>query len=196
MKLPLFQLYPLPPVLPVGITENSLALFLRRAWLLLLCSLQSGVYIHCWDSSWICSSPGWAVLALCLSLYDRCSKHLIVFVAVGWTHSSLSVFLVVSPQLDPVLQMSHQCWVGDHLLQPAGNAFPDASQDAAGYLCHKVPLLAHVQDYFWPCNMLGHGELCAWHWAHWNQKCFRWFCRRIFIINMWSLEANSGGRFL
>lgn len=47
-----------------------------------------------------------------------------------------------------VLQMFlTQCWVQikDNLLQPAGNALPNAARDATGLLCHKGMLLVDVQ---------------------------------------------------
>lgn len=82
---------------------------------------------------------------LCLYSYDRCFCSLIIFVALHWTHSSMSVSLW---KLDPeLLWWPHKCWAEgkDHLTQPAGNTpTPNAAQDSMG-LCCKGMLLAHVQ---------------------------------------------------
>lgn len=52
-----------------------------------------------------------------------------------------------NPELDPVLQILHHCWteVKNHLLLPAGNAFPSAAQEAFGLHCHMGALMTHVR---------------------------------------------------
>lgn len=48
--------------------------------------------------------------------------------------------------------MSYQCWIQgkDHISQPAGSAFSDASPEADGHLCHKGALLDPVQlSFYW-----------------------------------------------
>lgn len=67
---------------------------------------------------------------LSLSLFDRCSKPFMVFVAFFWTQSTecMSLFNTTGPSTP---QKFHQCEVGrnDPLALPAANAFPPAAQD-------------------------------------------------------------------
>lgn len=62
---------------------------LRTSWLYSLCTLPSDIYTHRWDST-VASLPQAEVAGLCLSSSLRCSRPLIFFIALCWTHSSKS----------------------------------------------------------------------------------------------------------
>ena len=85
-----------------------------------------------------------------LSSHERCSSPQIIFVALLWTRSNISMSRLCweAPELDTVLQVgSHQSGVeGQNLLaRPAGHVSLDASQDMAGLLGCERSLPDHVQ---------------------------------------------------
>lgn len=67
----------------------------------------------------------------------------IVFVALPWTYSSMSLSVLL---LGTALQMYLTTAVGErkNLLQSAGNASPNTAQDAVGLLCHKGTFLTSL----------------------------------------------------
>lgn len=75
--------------------------------------------------------------------YDR--NPIIISVAFCWTVTSKSIFLLNwgNLELDPAVQISHQCRV--NLSWLAGNVLPSASQEAVALLCSMGALLAYVQ---------------------------------------------------
>jgi len=82
------------------------------------------------------NSPG----SLSLPSHVRCSKSLTTFVALCCTLPSKSMSCTGEPSTGPSTPgVSHQGGAEgkDHLLQPAGDALPQAAQEAVGHLRHK-----------------------------------------------------------
>lgn len=81
------------------------------------------------------------------SSQQRCSRPLIIMVALHWIISSISTSLLYQEtEREPELGMfPHQCWAEekDCLQWSAGSTPTDAAQDAVGFLCHDYVVLAH-----------------------------------------------------
>uniref|UniRef100_A0A8C3PR01 Pre-mRNA-splicing regulator WTAP n=1 Tax=Calidris pygmaea TaxID=425635 RepID=A0A8C3PR01_9CHAR len=110
---------------------------LRRVWLHLLYSPPREVFMHIGKIPLNLlfsrlNSPS----ALRLCLYVRCFNPLIIFTAFRWPHPNITMSPILgdivlgSPELDPVLQMSHQCRVErkGHLPRPVGSTPPNAAR--------------------------------------------------------------------
>lgn len=87
-NLPCFSLCPLPLVLVLCITEKSLA----------LCMLPSGIYRHWWDQPELLlpqpeqTQPSWSFVT---GAPYRFSSSFIIFIALCWIFSTLSMSLVL-----------------------------------------------------------------------------------------------------
>lgn len=119
---------------------------MRRDWFCLLYTLSSGVYTHWSDPSQAFTSLGWTLPDISLFWSDRCSSPLIIFTVLHWTcpRTSLSALVLVSPQLNPELQMwPHQCWTEGNItfLDILEMLFKSA-QNVVCFLCLQGTLLA------------------------------------------------------
>lgn len=116
---------------------------LTRAWLPLLCTLPSGFCIHWPDSASLPPSQGRkSPSSHSPSPYMSHSSLLIIFVALYWVYSNISMFLSYSGAQN----WTQQCWAKgtSHLPQPAGNT-PHTALYTISLLCSKDPLLLMVK---------------------------------------------------
>lgn len=134
---------------------------LRKVWLCLLCILPQQSWTSCIASTF-CSSA-WTIPALSLSWHImgfRCLIIIVVFQRAFSNSFSFTGELSTGPGTPDV---SHQSWAdgkGD-LPQYAGNALPNAAQDAVGLDQWRNILLAHIQVFdLW--GLLCKPRLCCY----------------------------------
>lgn len=127
-----FDLYLVPLLLSLNITKTSLSqasFFLPTRYLYTLVRSTLGLFFCGLNS---CSLWSWN---------DKYYK-MWIFVTLCWTLQSIQSYLGLgSPEMDPALQMSRQCWLQrkDHLPQATGNSICSASQDAVDLLgCQRL----------------------------------------------------------
>jgi len=126
------SLCPLPLLLSLGTTEKSLSSFslhfpFRYFYVLITFPL---IFLFPKRNN--------------VSLWDRYSTSLMIFITLCWTLSSMSM----SSELDTVLQMwHHQSWLEGkgHLSWPAGDTLSDTAKNTISLLSSKSTLLTHGQ---------------------------------------------------
>lgn len=102
----------------------------------------------------------------------RCTHPSIIFVALCWTCSSMFMsIMLVSQGLHPPLQMwPHLRWAErkDHLLWPAGNAFPKADQ------------FGKILEF--SCTVVVKTTLTGFRKRTWAWNCLTYYASKLLII--------------